>query len=83
MLCTAQGVDALSGLFALQRPRRGSIGIGAENDRVVISLAGEGTRAVVESVAISPRASSLEDGGIEGGATGRWVSKFPAAAILI
>lgn len=60
-LSTAGGVATLSGLFTLQRPRRGSIGIGAESDRVVISLAGEGTRAIIKSVAIGPRASSLED----------------------
>lgn len=59
------------------------IGIGAENDSIVVSLAGEGTRPVIESIAISPWASSLEDGGIEGGAAGRRVSEFPTAAILI
>lgn len=58
-------------------------GSGAKDDGILIGLACKSARAIIKSIAVGPRASSLEDAGVKGGAACRWICELPTAAVLI
>ena len=59
------------------------MGIGAKDDGILISLACKSACSVIKSITVSPRASSLEDAGIEGRLACRRIRKLPTAAVLV
>ena len=59
------------------------LSIGAKDDGILISLACKSACSVIKSITVSPRASSLEDAGIEGRLACRRIRKLPTAAVLV